>query len=91
MLERCYCLREGYNPAIHTRIPDRAFEQPITNKHGETFVLDREDFTRQVKDYNVNVLHLREDGLPRKDLLKELGLEYVFPTLDQLDLRWDPI
>ena len=86
MLERCYCMREGYDPAIHTKIPDRAFEQPITNKHGESYVLDREDFGRRVKDYNVNALQLTEDGLPRKDLLRELGLDYVFPTLDQLGI-----
>lgn len=86
MLERCYCLREGYRPAIHTKIPDRAFDQPLTNKHGETFVLDREEFTQMVRDYNVNALRLTEDGLPRRGLLKELGLEYVLLTLDRLEL-----
>ncbi len=86
MLERCYCLREGYRPAIHTKIPDRAFDQPLTNKHGETFVLDREEFARMVRDYNVNALRLKEDGLPRRYLLKQLGLDYVLPTLDRLEL-----
>jgi len=39
-----------------------------------------------VRDYNVNALRLTEDGLPRRDLLKELGLDYVLPTLDRLEL-----
>jgi aldehyde:ferredoxin oxidoreductase len=85
MLERCYCMREGYDPAIHTKIPDRAFEQPINNKIGETFILDREEFANMVKEYNVNALQLTEDGRPRRDLLKELSLDYVLPTLDRLD------
>ncbi|MHA2065374.1 MAG: aldehyde ferredoxin oxidoreductase C-terminal domain-containing protein [Candidatus Thorarchaeota archaeon] len=85
MLERCYCMREGYNPTIHTRIPDRAFEQPITNKLGETYILDREDFADMVKEYNVNALQLTEDGYPRRELLKKLNLDYVLPTLDRLN------
>jgi aldehyde:ferredoxin oxidoreductase len=86
MLERCYCLREGYRPSVHTRIPDRAFDQPLTNKHGETFVLDREEFRMMVKDYYVNALQLTEDGLPRRELLEELSLDYVLPTLDRLEI-----
>ena len=86
MLERCYCLREGYRPAVNNKLPERAFEQPITSKHGETFVLDREEFAKLMKDYNVNALHLTEDGLPQRDLLKKCGLDFVLPTLDQLGL-----
>jgi aldehyde:ferredoxin oxidoreductase len=86
MFERSYCLREGYRPSIHNKIPDRAFDQPITNKHGETFVLNRDDFPQMMKDYNVNVLQLNEDGLPPIDLVKSLDLDFVLPVLYDLGI-----
>ena len=86
MFERCYCLREGYRPKIDNKIPARAFDQPITNKHGEAFVLNREKFAEDLKDYYVKVLRLTEDGLPPKDLLKKLGLDFVLSTLEPLGI-----
>jgi aldehyde:ferredoxin oxidoreductase len=86
MFERSYCLREGYRPKIDNKIPDRAFDQPITNKHGEAFVLNREKFAEDLKDYYIKVLHLTEDGLPPKDLLKKLGLDVVLSTLEPLGI-----
>ena len=84
MFERSYCLREGYRPAIHNKIPDRAFDQPITNKHGETFVLDRDKFPQMMKDFNLNVLQLTEEGLPPIELVKSLDLDFVLPVLHDL-------
>ena len=49
-------------------------------------MLDRGDFAKLVRDYNVNALQLTEDGIPQRELLTELGLDYVLPTLDKLDL-----
>lgn len=86
LFERAYCMREGYRPSLHNKVPDRAFDQPITSKHGETFVLNREDFAKRMKEYNVNALHLTEDGLPPRDLLEKLDLGFVIPTLEQLDI-----
>ena len=84
MFERCYCLREGYDPSVHNELPDRAYDQPITNKHGESYVLDREEFQYMLKEYYVNVLHLTEEGLPPRALLKELNLNFVYPTMDEI-------
>lgn len=86
MFERCYCLREGYRPSIHNRLPERAFDQPITGKNGGTYVLNREDFQEMVKEYYVNALHLTEDGLPSKELLRKLDLDFAIPTIEQLGL-----
>ncbi len=86
MFERSYCLREGYRPSIHNKVPARAFDQPISNKYGETAVLNRDEFEERLKDYYVNALHLTEDGLPPKDLLKKLDLDFVIPTIEQLGL-----
>lgn len=88
MLERCFSMREGYRPKIHSKIPDRAFDQPITSKYGDVWVLNREKFAKDLKDYYVNALHLSEDGLPSKDLLAKLGLGSVLPTLESLGI-WE--
>ncbi len=88
MLERCFSIREGYRPKIHSRIPDRAFDQPLTSKYGDVWVLDREKFAKDLRAYYVNALHLTEDGLPTKDLLKKLELEFVIPTLKSLSV-WE--
>jgi hypothetical protein len=39
-----------------------------------------------MKDYNVNVLQLREDGLPPIDLVKSLDLDFVLPVLYDLEI-----
>jgi aldehyde:ferredoxin oxidoreductase len=84
MFERCFSLREGYNPSIDNTIPDRAFTLPITNKYGETFVLDREWFNQALKSYYVVRLQLTEEGLPPRELLTELGLDFVISALEPL-------
>lgn len=84
MFERCFSLREGYDPSTDNTIPDRAFTLPITNKYGETYVLDREWFNQALKSYYVVMLQLTEEGLPPRELLTELGLDFVIPVLEPL-------
>jgi aldehyde:ferredoxin oxidoreductase len=81
MFERCFSLREGYLPSRDNKLPDRAFDLPITDKYGETYVLDRNWFTKALKDYYVETLQLTEDGLPPRALLTQLGLNFVIPVL----------
>ena len=84
IFERCFSLREGYLPSRDNKIPDRAFDLPITNKYGETFVLDREWFEKALKSYYVEMFQLTEEGLPPRDLLKKLGLDFVIPVLEPM-------
>jgi aldehyde:ferredoxin oxidoreductase len=86
MFERCYSLREGYRPSKDNTIPDRAFTLPISNKYGETFVLDREWFDQALKSYYVEILQLTDQGVPHRDLLSKLGLDHVIPVLEPLEV-----
>ena len=81
IFERCYSLREGYLPSKDDKIPDRAFDLPITNKDGETYSLDREWFETALKSYYVVVFQLTEEGLPSQEILTKLGLDFVVPVL----------
>jgi aldehyde:ferredoxin oxidoreductase len=84
MFERCFSLREGHLPSRDNKVPDRAFTLPITNKYGETFILDRNWFEKALKSYYVENLHLTEEGLPPRDLLAKLGLDFVIPQLEPM-------
>jgi hypothetical protein len=57
---------------------------PITNKYGDTYVLDREWFESTLKSYYTDAFQLTEDGLPRRDVLRALGLEFVIPVLEPM-------
>ena len=82
-LERCYSLREGYVPARDDILPDRFFDEVIYNKYGEPQRLDRDEFLTERKKWYASI-GLDEDGLPRKEALKELGLEFVIPELEKM-------
>ncbi len=86
MFERCFSLREGYRPSGDNRLPDRAFDLPITDKYGKQYVLDRNWFEKALRTYYVETLKLNEEGLPKRDLLTELGLDFVIPVLDPMGL-----
>ena len=79
-MERCYSLREGYQPEKDDFLPDRFFNEIITNKYDEPKVLDRNEFIKQRRriyhDYG-----LKDDGTPSKALLDELGLSFTAPEL----------
>ena len=81
---RCISLREGYHPAKDDYFPPRAFDEPITDKYGTTWVWDRAEFEEEKKQYYVNKLKLTEAGLPPREDLKRLGLDFVIPVLDPL-------
>lgn len=86
MFERSFSLREGYRPSRDNKIPERAFDLPITNKYGDTFLLDREWFERALKSYYIDALQLSEEGLPTRGLLTKLGLDFVIPVLGPMDV-----
>jgi aldehyde:ferredoxin oxidoreductase len=78
---RCISLREGYRPSKDDKLPPRAFDEPITDKYGTTWVWDHAEFEEAKKNYYVGVLKLTEDGLPPREGLERLGLDFVVPTL----------
>jgi aldehyde:ferredoxin oxidoreductase len=82
---RCISLREGYHPSKDDYLPPRAFDEPITDKYGTTWVWNREDYEKAKRNFYIDSLKLTERGLPPLEGLKRLGLEFVIPVLKPLD------
>jgi aldehyde:ferredoxin oxidoreductase len=82
---RCVSIREGYHPSKDDYLPSRAFDEAITDKYGTTWVWDHDDFEAEKKKYYVDRLRLTEDGLPPREGLERLGLDFVIPVLEPLD------
>ncbi|MFC1942998.1 aldehyde ferredoxin oxidoreductase C-terminal domain-containing protein [Chloroflexota bacterium] len=81
---RCLSLREGYHPSKNDCLPPRGFDEPITDKYGTTWVWDRAEFEEEKKRYYVEILKLTEAGLPPREGLKHLGLDFVIPVLEPI-------
>ncbi len=81
---RCLSLREGYHPLKDDYLPPRAFDEPITDKYGRTWVWDRNEFEREKKKFYIDSLKLTETGLPPRDGLERLGLDFVIPVLSPI-------
>ncbi len=81
---RCVSLREGYHPSKDDYLPPRAFEEPITDKYGKTWVWNKAEFEEEKKKQYVKTLMLTEAGLPPREGLKRLGLDFVIPVLDPM-------
>jgi aldehyde:ferredoxin oxidoreductase len=81
---RCVSLREGYYPSKDDYFPMRAFDEPITDKYGKTWVWEKTEFEEQKKYFYTNFLKLTDRGLPPRDGLERLGLEFVIPILQPI-------
>jgi aldehyde:ferredoxin oxidoreductase len=82
---RCISLREGYHPAKDDYLPPRAFDEPITDKYGTTWVWDHSDWEKAKKNYYVDTLRLTETGLPPKGELVRLELDFTIPVLEPMN------
>ncbi|MFH1640213.1 MAG: aldehyde ferredoxin oxidoreductase N-terminal domain-containing protein [Chloroflexota bacterium] len=82
---RCVSLREGYHPAKDDYLPPRAFEEPVTDKYGTTWVWDKAEWEEEKKKYYVERLKLTGTGLPPGKELKRLGLDFVIPVLEPMN------
>ncbi len=82
---RCLSLREGYHPSKDDYLPPRAFGEPITDKYGTTWVWDKAEFEEEKERYYVEKLKLTKAGLPPREGLKSLGLDFVIPVLEPMD------
>lgn len=80
LMERCYSLREGYLPERDDTLPDRFFDETIHTKYGKPLKLDRAQFLEQRAIW-YKAAGLTEKGLPPKETLSRLGLEFVMPQL----------
>jgi aldehyde:ferredoxin oxidoreductase len=81
---RCVSMREGYDPLKDDYLPERAFDEPIKDKYGTTWVWDRDEFEKEKKKYYVEILKLSEKGLPPREGMIKLGLEFAIPVLESL-------
>ncbi|MFH0769267.1 MAG: aldehyde ferredoxin oxidoreductase N-terminal domain-containing protein [Chloroflexota bacterium] len=82
---RCISLREGYHPSKDDYLPPRAFDEPITDKYGTTWVWEHAEWEAAKKNYYVDTLRLTEEGLPPREGLERLGLDFVIPVLEPMD------
>lgn len=87
-MERCYCIREGYLPVRDDMMPDRFFEETICNKYGEPKILNREEFLEK-REKTYFTFELDRNGIPLKENLKKLGMEFVIPPLEKTLPNWD--
>lgn len=81
-LERCYSMREGYVPLRDDMLPERFFTEVIHTKYGKPLILDRDQFLSEREKWYLSV-GLTKEGIPTKEYLTELGLEFVVPTLEK--------
>jgi len=87
LMERCNCIREGYRPTRDDVMPDRFFEETIYNKYGEAKILDRETFIRE-REKTYLEFGLTPQGLPQRDQLEKLGMDFVIPVLEKEIGSW---
>ena len=87
-MERAYCIREGYVPVRDDVLPDRFFEETITNKYGEPKILKKEEFLeRREKTYLA--FELNRSGIPPRENLRKLGMDFVIPALEKTLGSWE--
>ena len=86
-MERCNCIREGYVPTRDDLMPDRFFDETIYNKYGEPKVLSRKEFF-ELREKTYLSFELTPQGIPPRDLLKRLGMDFVIPVLDKQLGTW---
>jgi aldehyde:ferredoxin oxidoreductase len=86
ILERVWNIREGLIPDRDDQLPDRVFEEPLTlgPKAGTpAAVYSREQFEKDKQEW-YNARGCDEHGIPTKDTLKALGLEFTIPQLEKI-------
>jgi len=81
-MERCLCIREGYVPERDDVLPERFFKETIYNKYGEPKILSWDKFLETRKKTYLS-FGLTEQGIPPRQKLQELGMDFVIPTLEE--------
>ncbi len=84
ILERAWNIREGLRPDRDDNLPDRVFEEPLTlgPKAGTPAALyDREQFEKDKQEW-YSARGCDEHGVPTKETLRNLGLDFTIPQLE---------
>ncbi len=87
MMERCCSLREGHIPARDDMVPDRFFDEVIHDKYGKPLKLDRDTFLKEREKWYLGI-GLNREGIPPKEYLQKLGLEFAIPVLERKIEGW---
>ena len=87
MMERCCSLREGHIPTRDDMVPDRFFDEVIHDKYGKPLKLDRDTFLKEREKWYLGI-GLNKEGIPPKEYLQKLGLEFVIPVLERKIEGW---
>lgn len=83
---RAVSLREGYHPSKDDYLCPRCFDEPVTNKYGETWVWEsQEEWDEARKVYYVENLALTEEGILPRAELERLGLDFLIPVLEPMN------
>jgi aldehyde:ferredoxin oxidoreductase len=89
ILERAWNIREGLRPDRDDVMPERVFTEPLTlgPKAGTpAAIYDRRQFEADKQEWYI-ARGCDEHGIPTKTTLRNLGLDFVIPTLaKQVDL-----
>ncbi len=86
-MERCNCIREGYVPTRDDVLPDRFFEETIYSKYGDPKILNRKEFL-ELREKTYLSLELTPQGIPPRDLLKKLDMDFVIRVLEKQIGNW---
>jgi len=86
ILERAWNIREGLRPDRDDILPERVFTEPLTRgpKAGTPAALyDRKQFEADKQEW-YKARGCNENGIPTKETLSKLGLDFVIPALEGL-------
>jgi aldehyde:ferredoxin oxidoreductase len=84
-LSRCVSLRNGFHPEKNEHLPPRAFEESISDKYGNIWVWTKDEWEHAKRNYYTGFLNLSERGLPLREEISKLDLDFVVPVLESLD------
>lgn len=79
-MERCNCILQGYIPTRDDDLPARFFEETIYNKYGKPKILNRKEFL-EMREKTYLLYELTPQGIPPRDLLEKLDMQFVIPVL----------
>ena len=85
-LERVWNIREGLRPDRDDVLPERVFTEPLSlgPKAGTSAALyNRKQFEADKQEWYA-ARGCDEHGVPKKETLRKLGLDFVIPTLEKM-------
>jgi aldehyde:ferredoxin oxidoreductase len=85
-LQRCFNVREGIRRR-DDRLPERFYTEPLPSGSAKGRLVNRAKFEEALTNYYVARGWNPENGIPRKDKLKELGLIKVVKELIDLQIE----